>query len=84
MKFSHRFGFDPKYKNEPISEDAPEWLKNLFFLNVLEPLLYIDRDSRQKNVKSKPLGVKDLIGRLCTENGARRLRLMYMLGLFKV
>lgn len=69
MKFSHRFGFDPEYKNEPISEDAPNWLKSLFFLNVLEPLLYIDGDSRQKNAESKPLGVKYLIERLCAENG---------------
>lgn len=69
MKFSHRFGFDPEYKNEPISKDAPNWLKSLFFLNVLEPLLYIDGDSRQKNEESKPLGVKDLIERLCAENG---------------
>lgn len=69
MKFSHRFGFDPDYKNEPISNDAPKWLKNLFFLNVLEPLLYIDSDSRQKNDEKKPLGIKDLIERLCAENG---------------
>ena len=69
MKFSHRFGFDPEYKNEPISEEAPNWLKSLFFINVLEPLLYIDGDSRQKNEESKPLGVKDLIERLCVENG---------------
>ncbi|MEI8668703.1 hypothetical protein P4S65_10760 [Pseudoalteromonas sp. B131b] len=69
MKFSHRFGFDPEYKNEPISEEAPNWLKSLFFINVLEPLLYIDGDSRQKNEESKPLGVKDLIERLCAENG---------------
>jgi hypothetical protein len=69
MKFSHRFGFDPDYKNEPISNDAPKWLKNLFFLIVLEPLLYIDGDSRQKNDEKKPLGIKDLIERLCAENG---------------
>jgi hypothetical protein len=69
MKFSHRFGFDPEYKNEPISEDAPNWLKSLFFITVLEPLLYIDGDSRKKNEESKPLGVKDLIERLCAENG---------------
>jgi hypothetical protein len=67
MKFSHRFGYDPEYKNEPISQEAPEWLKNLFFLNILEPLLYIDADSRQQNTESKPLGVKDLIERLCAE-----------------
>jgi hypothetical protein len=68
MKFSHRFGFDPEYKNEPISNDAPKWLKSLFFLNVLEPLLYIDGDSRQQNTESKPIGIKDLIERLCAEN----------------
>ncbi len=68
MKFSHRFGFDPEYKNKPISNDAPKWLKNLFFINILEPLLFIDGDSRQKNTESKPLGVKELIERLCAEN----------------
>ncbi|MFP9134011.1 hypothetical protein ACLKZ7_13610 [Shewanella algae] len=69
MKFSHRFGFDPEYKNEPISQDAPKWLKNMFFLKVLEPLLYVDGDSRVSNDDQKPLGVKSLIERLCAENG---------------
>ena len=69
MKFSHRFGFDPEYKNEPISHDAPKWLKNMFFLKVLEPLLYVDGDSRITNDDKKPLGVKSLIERLCAENG---------------
>lgn len=68
MKFSHRFGFDPEYKNKPISNDAPKWLRNQFFLNVLEPLLYIDGDSRQKNPELKPIGIKELIERLCSEN----------------
>lgn len=68
MKFSHRFGFDPEHKNEPISHEAPNWLKNLFFLKVLEPLLYIDGDSRVRNEDKKPLGIKFLIERICAEN----------------
>jgi hypothetical protein len=69
MKFSHRFGFDPDYKNEPIRHDAPKWLKSMFFLKILEPLLYVDGDSRVKNEDKKPLGVKSLIERLCAKNG---------------
>ncbi|WP_155081969.1 AbiJ-NTD4 domain-containing protein [Piscirickettsia salmonis] len=69
MKFSHRYGFDPEYKNEPIVHDAPSWLKNMFFNNVLAPLLFIDGDNRYKNEERKPLGVKLLIETLCSENG---------------
>lgn len=67
MKFSHRFGFDPEYKNEPIIHDAPNWLKSLFFIKVLDPLLYIDMDSRFNNDEKKPLGIKSLIERICAE-----------------
>ncbi|WP_205455632.1 hypothetical protein, partial [Vibrio sp. LB10LO1] len=60
MKFSHRFGFDPEYKNEPISQDAPNWLKNMFFLKVLEPLLYVDGDSRVSNCSGQQIPDTDL------------------------
>ncbi len=36
MKFSYRHGFDPEYNKEPIREDAPEWLRSLFFVTVLD------------------------------------------------
>ncbi|WP_431295567.1 AbiJ-NTD4 domain-containing protein [Rahnella sp. PAMC 25559] len=69
MKFSYRHGFDPDYKNEPIREDAPPWLKSLFFATILDGLIYIDGDSRFPNNENKPLGIKALIERLCAENG---------------
>ncbi len=80
MKFSHRFGFDPEYKNEPISRDAPKWLKNMFFLKVLEPLLYVDGDSRVSNNEQKPLGVKSLIERLCAEKVRKQTKKTMILG----
>ena len=69
MKFSYRHGFDPEYNKKPIREDAPEWLRSLFFVTVLDNFLYIDGDSRITNDENKPLGIKALIERLCAENG---------------
>ncbi|EKN3347655.1 hypothetical protein O8E94_002977 [Yersinia ruckeri] len=69
MKFSYRNGFDPDYKNEPIKQDAPDWLKSLFFLKVLDNLIFVDGDSRVQNTENKPLGIKALIERICAENG---------------
>ncbi|MEE3660828.1 hypothetical protein V2I52_02630 [Brenneria sp. g21c3] len=69
MKFSYRHGFDPDYKNEPIREDAPSWLKSMFFVSILDKLIYVDGDSRVQNIENRPLGIKALIERLCAENG---------------
>jgi hypothetical protein len=68
-KFSHRHGFDPNYTNEPIREDAPEWLKRAFLTNILSPLLYVDGDSRVRNEERRPLGAKSLSARLAAETG---------------
>lgn len=66
MQFSQRYGFDPsRKKGEIIVEDAPEWLRQDFILNVLEPLTFIDGDSRYKNSDDRPLGIKSLNQRLC-------------------
>ncbi|WP_027711141.1 hypothetical protein [Dickeya chrysanthemi] len=69
MKFSHRHSFDPEYKKQPIREDAPLWLRSLFFVTILDNFLYIDGDSRFANDKNRPLGTKALIERICAENG---------------
>ncbi|MBU9809294.1 hypothetical protein J1781_01235 [Rahnella sp. C60] len=69
MKFSYRHGFDPDYKNEPIREDAPSWLKSMFFASILDKLIYVDGDSRVQNTENRPLGIKNLIESLCAQNG---------------
>lgn len=69
MKFSQRHNYDPEYKKRPIREDAPLWLRSLFFVSVLKNFLYIDDDSRFANDEYKPLGIKALIERICAENG---------------
>lgn len=69
MKFSHRHGFDPEYNKQPIREDAPDWLRTMFFVTILDDFLYIDGDSRIANIENKPIGIKALIKRLCAENG---------------
>ncbi|UST92745.1 AbiJ-NTD4 domain-containing protein [Pseudomonas siliginis] len=67
MKFSHRNGFDPNRAEGPIVEDAPSWLRDDFFINVLSKLTYVDQDSRVKNKERFPLGIKSLNERLCVE-----------------
>ncbi|HEK1364478.1 hypothetical protein KZ854_13520 [Pseudomonas aeruginosa] len=66
MRFSHRYGYDPLRKpGEVIVEDAPEWLRRDFIVSILDPLTFIDLDSRQKNTEERPLGIKTLNQRLC-------------------
>ena len=67
MKFSHRHGFDPNRQQGPIVEDAPKWLRDEFFINILSKLSYVDLDSRVKNTEKLPLGIKELNERLCVE-----------------
>ncbi len=63
-RFSHRHGFDPEYSGKPIKHEAPEWLKRAYQGQVLDRLLYIDHDTRQKNTERRPIGIKDLISQL--------------------
>lgn len=66
MRFSHRYGYDPARKSgEQIVEDAPDWLREEFALDVLQKLVYVDQDSRIKNEELRPLGMKELNERLC-------------------
>ncbi len=67
MKFSHRHGFDPTRSSGPIVEDAPEWLRREYLVRILDKLTYVDLDSRQKNEKNLPLGIKSLHERLSIE-----------------
>lgn len=66
-RFSHRHGFDPEYSGKPIKHEAPEWLKRAYQGQVLNHLLFIDHDTRQTNVESRPLGIKDLISLLAAD-----------------
>lgn len=66
-RFSHRHGFDPDYSGKPIKHEAPDWLKRAYQGQVLNPLLFIDHDTRQKNADRRSLGIKDLISRLITD-----------------
>ena len=67
LKFSHRNEFDPNRPSGPIINDAPTWLRNQFFANVLSLFTYIDSDIYQINIKNLPLGIKKLNARLCLE-----------------
>ncbi|EKT4496917.1 AbiJ-NTD4 domain-containing protein [Pseudomonas sp. CJQ_7] len=67
MKFSHRNGFDPSRQMGPIVEDAPNWLRDDFYINILSKLVFVDLDSRVKNKENLPLGIKKLNERLCIE-----------------
>ncbi len=64
-KFSSRFGFDPRIPKEPVLEDAPEWVRTRYCNEILEPLCYIDMDTRQSNDEMRPLGIKKLYEDFC-------------------
>jgi len=39
MKFSHRHGFDPEVTNKTFRDEAPKWVRRLYFKNILERLV---------------------------------------------
>ena len=67
LKFSHRNEFDPNRPSGPIIHDAPTWLRNYFFANVLSKFIYNELDIFKININLLPLGIKKLNGRLCLE-----------------
>ena len=65
MKFSNRYGYDPRQPKEPILEDASEWVRVAYFDKVLIEFTYIDNDRRYPNDTDAPLGTKALHEKFC-------------------
>ncbi|EPY4136474.1 AbiJ-NTD4 domain-containing protein [Klebsiella variicola] len=58
MKFSYRHGYDPEFDNRVVRDDAPRWVRKLFFSKVLERLLQTDQLS---DSGKQPIPIYDLI-----------------------
>lgn len=61
MKFSHRHGYDPEFVNKTFRDDAPRWVRKLYFKNILDRLVY---DASSLIPKNKPIPVFDLINEI--------------------
>ncbi|MCG7367730.1 hypothetical protein MHZ90_16580 [Pantoea sp. ACRSH] len=61
MKFSHRHGYDPEFINKTFRDDAPKWVRKLYFKNILERLVY---DAMSLIPENKPVPVYDLINEI--------------------
>jgi len=62
--FSKRNQFDPQIPKSPVIEDAPKLLRIEYWERVLNPITYIDNDSRYSQ-NNGLLGIKDLLVNLC-------------------
>ena len=62
--FSKRNNFDPRVPKQLISEDAPKLLRLGYWKQILEPLTYIDNDSRY-SADGGVIGRKELCEDLC-------------------
>lgn len=58
MKFSYRHGYDPEFVNKSVRDEAPKWIRKLYFSKILERLLY---DGMSSNSDKKPIPIYDLI-----------------------
>ena len=58
MKFSYRHGYDPEFVNKSFRDEAPKWIRKLYFSKILERLTY---DGVMHNPDKKPLSTYDLI-----------------------
>lgn len=61
MKFSHRHGYDPEFVNKTFRDDAPRWVRKLYFKNILDRLVY---DASSLIPKNKPIPAFDLINEI--------------------
>lgn len=61
MKFSHRHGYDPEFVNKTFRDDAPRWVRKLYFKNILERLVC---DAMSQASQNKPIPVFDLINEI--------------------
>ena len=64
-KFSSRYHYDPRVPSEPLLEDAPEWMRVAYLNTVLNPITYVDMDTRYGNTNNAPLGIKSLYKDFC-------------------
>jgi len=62
--FSKRNKFDPQIPQAPVVEDAPKLLRLEYWSRILEPLTYIDKDTRYSK-NTGVLGRKKLLEDLC-------------------
>jgi len=58
MKFSYRHGYDPDFNNERIRDQAPKWLRKLYFSKILGKFL---QDVMSSNYDKRPIATYDLI-----------------------
>lgn len=58
MKFSYRHGYDPEFDNERVRDNAPKWLRKIYFSTILERLVH---DGMSSNSDKKPIPAYDLI-----------------------
>jgi hypothetical protein len=63
-RFSLKHNYDTKIGKEPITEDCPEWTR-ITFISILEPLTYVDHNTRNNNYKEPPIGIKSIIKKIC-------------------
>jgi hypothetical protein len=61
MKFSHRHGYDPEFIDKTFRDDAPRWVRKLYFKDILERLVY---DAMSLRPGNKPIPVFDLINEI--------------------
>lgn len=58
MKFSYRHGYDPEFINKSVRDDAPKWIRKLYFSRALQRLTY---EGISPNTDKKPVPIYDLI-----------------------
>lgn len=58
MKFSYRHGYDPEFDNKVVRDEAPKWVRKLYFSKVLERLL---DNGQSSNPDKQPIPIYDLI-----------------------
>lgn len=58
MKFSYRHGYDPEFVNKAVRDEAPKWIRKLYFSKILERLIH---DGMSANSDKKPIPTYDLI-----------------------
>lgn len=61
MKFSHRHGYDPEFIDKTFRDDAPRWVRKLYFNKILERLVC---DATSLTPGNKPIPVFDLINEI--------------------
>lgn len=58
MQFSYRHGYDPEFDNKVVRDEAPRWVRKLYFSKILEQLL---QNSQSSNIDKQPIPIYDLI-----------------------